>query len=579
MAAKEPCVACRSRGRDRAGNNFTNYGTGNGGFCFSCGYTILSDAERERKGLDEYIYDDEEVMTKELITPEEVEKLKEYTGVQGKMSRNIPDETYKAYAVRFKYSEETAEVVETFYPYTQDYKAAGYKIRMSPVKDFRSVGKIGKDSELFGQWKWKNGGGKYACLCSGELDALAAFTMLENYRKGRSSEFDAIPCVSSAIGESGAWKQVQAQYEWMNSYERIVVLPDMDDAGQKALKKLSEVIPKGKMFVVKLPLKDVGKMLDEGKEKQFIRAFYDAAPYSPDGILPSNGLTSKIIEGAMAPKVPLPPFMHKLQKMMAGGWPISTIMSLSSASGTGKSSIIEAMMLYWIFNSPYKVGIISLESDAGQLATKLLSSHIGTKIDLMETVEEKLEFLNLPDVQEKARNLWETDEGAPRFYLIEDRDGGIESIKEKIMQLIISCDVQVVLIDPYSDLCEGLTNEVQAELMRWLKGMVKSHKVSFGLVNHVRKSGNGQKANSTGAELHEEDIFGSSSIMKSCACNLLFMRDKESTDDVIRNTIRMKASKIRWTGNTGMAGEYYYDNNTSTLYDKDDWMQTQPATF
>ena len=35
----------------------------------------------------------------------------------------------------------------------------------------------------------------------------------------------------------------------------------------------------------------------------------------------------------------------------------------------------------------------------------------------------------------------------------------------------------------------------------------------------------------------------------------------------------MKASKIRWTGITGFAGEYYYDLPTHTLYDKEDYMK------
>lgn len=38
---------------------------------------------------------------------------------------------------------------------------------------------------------------------------------------------------------------------------------------------------------------------------------------------------SKIIEQAEVPKIPLPPFMHKLQDMMAGGIPLGVIVNLS----------------------------------------------------------------------------------------------------------------------------------------------------------------------------------------------------------------------------------------------------------
>ena len=108
--------------------------------------------------------------------------------------------------------------------------------------------------------------------------------------------------------------------------------------------------------------------------------------------------------------------------------------------------------------------------------------------------------------------------------------------------------------------------------MSWQKGMVKSHDCSFWNVCHTRKTSSGQKAGSTGADLHEEDLMGNSAIYKSAACNLMFSRNKEATDDVERNTTVMKATKIRWTGKTGIAGQYYYDNDSHTMWDLDDWL-------
>jgi hypothetical protein len=208
IIGKNPCPKCRSSGGDRAGDNFSYYGEGRGGFCFSCGYTLPSDEHIAARGLDDYEYNDCEIMTKELITEAEVEQLKSYTGVNGKGCRSISDEIYKAYACRFKYSEETNEVEEVFYPYTENFKAAGYKVRKLP-KEFYSVGKIGKDSDLFGQWRWKSAQGKYVLITAGEVDCLSAHMMLENYRKSKGSDYDPIPVVSSGIGESGSYKQIQ----------------------------------------------------------------------------------------------------------------------------------------------------------------------------------------------------------------------------------------------------------------------------------------------------------------------------------------------------------------------------------
>jgi hypothetical protein len=41
----------------------------------------------------------------------------------------------------------------------------------------------------------------------------------------------------------------------------------------------------------------------------------------------------------------------------------------------------------------------------------------------------------------------------------------------------------------------------------------------------------------------------------------------------------MKMSKCRWSGVTGMSGEYYYDNKVHMLYDKQDWMEENPSQF
>lgn len=553
-------------------DGFHWYGEGRGGHCWSCERSILSDEKKIELGIDKYEWDESEIMTKELITEEEIEVLRTYTGTKGQNSRGITDETYKSYACRFKYDEDTGEVCEVFYPYTQDYKAAGYKVRKTPEKDFYSVGKIGKQSELFGQWRWREHAAKYVLLCAGELDAMSAYQMLENYRKSRGSDFEAIPVVSSAIGESGSYKQVKEQYAWMNQAQRIIVCYDNDDAGREAIKKLVDVIPKGKMFVMKLSLKDANEYLAKGREKQFVSAFFAAPAYSPDGIVGSGSLGAAVRDAALTPKIPLPPFMHKVQKQMAGGIPLGVIVNLGSASGTGKSTFIDEMVYYWIFNSPHRVGVLSLESDGGQYGTKVLSRHVGRKIDLIEDLDEKMAFLDHPDTVRKEEELWKLSDGTDRWHIIDDRDGGVESIKDLIMELIVSCGCKVIIIDPLQDLMDGLSNEEQAVFQRWLKGTVKSHKVTFVNINHTRKTPNGGKQGSTGAELHEEDFQGSSTIFKSAACNLLFTRDKEAEDLVERNTTNMKMTKCRWTGHTGMSGAYYYDNATHKLHDKEDWL-------
>lgn len=578
---KTACPRCRRNGRDNAGNNLHVYGSGNGAYCWSCGFTLPSDEHMEKMGWNENEEEDYEVMTRERLTPEEQEEIKEYTGLKGKGYRGIRDDTSRWFGVRYEYDAETGEPVAQYFPTTIDGELVGYRIRRFP-KDFSGpVGAVGKECDMIGEFRFKSS--RRTCLIvGGETKLLNAYQMLKDDIQRRGKDYEPPAVVCSTLGESGAWKQVQSRYSFFDQFEKIIVCMDNDAAGIEAAEKIAKVLPKGRAYIMKMRYKDADDYVVDkqgnpvGKEREFIDDYWQAKVWTPDGIVGSGDVYSRVLEAAVAPKIPLPPFMHKLQKKMAGGIPLKTIINLGSASGTGKSTIVDECTYFWIFNSPYKPGIVTLESDVGQYGTKLISRHIGRKLDLIETVEEKLQILQSDEVRAKVQELNCKTSGEQRYFLIEDRDGGLDSMKSKIEELIIACGCQLIILDPLQDILDGMSNEEQAVFLKWMKGMVKSHDVTFINVNHVRKSQGGKQANSTGADLFEEDMQGSSSIFKSGACNLLFSRNKEAEDPIERNTTRMKASKIRWTGNTGIAGEYYYDNETHTMWDKDDWLAQHP---
>lgn len=579
VEGKTGCPRCIHKGNDKGNDNLHTYGIDSdgrhkGAHCFACGFTIPSEEYLEELGEDEEEdYDD----MGNTFNAKVLQDLKERTTTDSHNYRGISKEVSNFFNVR--YSIVDGEVDEVLYPTTKNFKLAGYKVRKHPKNFVTPYGEVGKDVDLFGQFRFKNSSGRYVLITCGEHDQLAAYQMLSEYQKSRGSTgYEPIPVVSPTIGESGAHKQIQQHYEWFNRFDKIIYCVDNDEAGYKALEKVAKVLPKHKLFVMNLSTcKDPNEALLKGKSKEFISRFYAATEYVPSGIVGSGSLMDRIKEAAVIPKIPLPPFMHKLQSLMAGGIPLKTILCLGSASGTGKSTYVDEMIYYWLFHSPHKVGILSMESDSAQYGTKLLSRHLQRKIDLIEDDSEKMAYLNNEEVEQKAAELFMDEGGGHRFHVIDDRDGSLESIKELIMQLVIECDVRVVIADPLQDVLDGLSNEEQATFMKWLKGLVKSHDVTFILVNHVRKSGAGSKANSTGADISEEDFAGSSTIFKSSACNLLFTRNKEHPDDFERNITTMKMTKCRWSGRTSpVAGKYYYDNDTHTLFDLYDYLDKHP---
>lgn len=420
--------------------------------------------------------------------------------------------------------------------------------------------------------------GKIAVV--GNCDQLSAYQMLREYQLSKSGGEDYAPIavVSPTIGEN-CKKQIQKQYDFLNQFERIVVGFDNDEAGRKATEDVIDVLPRGKVWIANWSYKDPNEYLVNGKSREFIRDFYAAKRNLSANILESNGIAEAMKEAAESKKIPLPPFMSKLEELLRGGLPASGIVNLGSASGIGKTSIINQILHHWFFNTDVRAGIVSMELDAGEYGLVLLSHHVKTKIDDM-TPEERIEFMSRPEVLEKQHDLLFRPDGDSRFLLMDDRDGSVEAIKEVVEEMVVAGDCKVIVLDPLQDILDGMNNEEQAVFLKWQKSLVKSHKVLFFNVNHIRKAGSGQESGSKGAFITEEDFAGSSTIFKSASVNILVSRNKYAEDEVERNTSIAYCSKNRKGGRTGPCGEWYYDHDTHTLYDKEYYFShVEPPQF
>ena len=561
---KERCPRCAENGNDKSGDNLVIYDDG-GKVCFrpGCGYTVLSDDYKAKYGGYELVGKpfDESVSA----------QIRNYT-TDPNGFRGLTRDTCTKFRVRHVFNDRN-EVVEQYYPATINYELSGYKVRKNP-KDFDAYGTTGKACDMFGQAIFRNSNSKTVIITGGELDAMSAYQMLYDYQRAKGNgEFEPVPVVSCTVGEGGTAKQIQAHYEWFSRFDKIILCLDNDDAGKRAAEECMMVLPKGKAYRLDMTLKDPNKYLEEGRGREFVAAYWAAKPIIPAGVIGSDDLYDRVIENATTECIPLPEFMEELAEMMGGEIPLGYIVNFASASGAGKTTIVNEMIYKWIFDSPHPIGVVSMELDAGQYGETMLSRHLGRKISLIPGKQAKLEYLQSEYVRNKARELFRKEDGSPRWHLVDDRDGGLETIQATVEQLVISCGCRVIILDPLQDLLDGLSNEEQAVFMRWQKRMVKSHKVTFINISHVRKNGAGQQANSTGAFLSEEDMSGSSTIFKSGGANVLFGRNKYAEDPVERNTITAVMSKCRWTGLTGPAGQWYYDNIKHTMMSKRKWVE------
>lgn len=569
------CPRCARNGRDRSRNNLKVYGDDNGAFCWSCNFTIPSAAHREAMGWTEQDeIEEEEVLTREKITAEENERIKAVTGNDGKGYRGIKTATNSFFGVRYQYDEESGEPVKQYVPTTTSGELSGYRTRVFP-KDFsHPIGQVGKECDMVFQFRFKTHTGTII-ICGGETKALNTYQMLYDNQASRGKlEYETNAVVCATLGESGAHKQVQAQYEFFSQFKKIIVCMDEDEAGQKANEALIKVLPKGRVWVMRMRYKDADDYVKAGKQQEFIQDFLKAKKYVPNGVTASTDIQDKMKEFLSKPRLSLPPYLHKLQKKLRGGLPVC-IFNVLSASGCGKSTHIDAMTLHWILKEDKKVGIIPMETCEGEYGVNLLSSFSEVKMNLFETVEERLAFIESEDSAVLQQKLFFDDEGNPRFYIL---DAEAETLQERVEYLIVSLECKIIVIDPIQDVFDMLGEDEQAKFMGWMKGWMKKG-ITFVNVNHSRKSIQGQKANSKGAELSEEDMMGSSTIFKSGGVNLILMRNKDAETEEERNTTIMKLSKARGVGDTGMVGKYYYEMAKHKLWDLDDWLTSNPSSF
>lgn len=538
-------------------------GKPSGGYCYVCEYsesgenkkTKTKNRAKEKENMTE--------KTKEKVSKEQTDELKAKTATKGSGYRGIRDDVLAAFGVRTEYNED-GEVKAVYYPMTEGGELVGWKPRIHPKTFGGSIGRTGNTCDLFGQFKFKTGG-KTCLIVGGEHDQLASYQMLKDYYKSKNWEFDPV-VVSPTVGETGCAKQIQAQYEFFSQFEKCIVGMDSDEAGQKAVEKIVKVLPKGRAFIAKWSLKDPNEMLEKGKNRQFISDFYDAKAYVPAGVMGSDSLYSHIVEQSHLEKVTLPPFLKTLEKMLGGGLILGHIYNIAAMTSIGKTALVNEIVYHMIFTSPHKIGVVSMELNSGQYGETLLSRHLQRKLSLLDQAE-KINILEDDYTKKKASELFVKEDGSPRFFLVDDRDGTVEQIQETIEQMVIASGVKIVVIDVLQDLIEGMSNEDQALFMKWCKSMIKSHNISFVLINHTRKKGNSDTEN---IQVSESDVMGSSVITKSASANILLARNKLAEDERERNTTYVTLAKSRITGITGPAGKIYYDNIKHTMSDYDD---------
>jgi twinkle protein len=191
----------------------------------------------------------------EVIVTRNVKPFKPMEDIQYK---SIPERGITRSTVE-KYNVAVHDNKHVYPYYDKEGNHVASKTRYVADKSFAFNGD-NKKATLFGQ-QLNLPGGKYITVCEGELDAMAAYQMT-------GSQW---AVVSIKNGASAALRDCKAQFDYLDSFESIVICFDSDEPGKKAAAEVAELFgTKAKVVKHVQGMKDACDYLMTGQQLSLI---------------------------------------------------------------------------------------------------------------------------------------------------------------------------------------------------------------------------------------------------------------------------------------------------------------------
>ena len=433
-----------------------------------------------------------------------------------------------------------------YFPYyDKDSVLVAAKVRPVDRKDFSAVGSW-KAATLFGQNLYPSGG-KYLTITEGEFDALAAFQMT-------GSKW---PVVSIRNGAASALKDCKANYEYINSFETIVVCFDGDEPGIKAAKEVAELFgSKCKIFKPMPDMKDACDWLSASKEAQFVDRWWRAEQFVPDGIVSGSTLWDLVAE-PMAPADCKYPWDGLNE--LTYGIRLGELVTITAGSGLGKSQVLRELVWHLIQNTQDNIGLMFLEESVRKTALSMMSLAANAPLHLPDAVVS----------DEERKNAFDATLGTGRLYLF-DHFGStsIENIVNRVRYLAKGMSCKYVFLDHLSIIISsqesGDERKALDEVMTKLRMLVQETNIALILVSHLKRPSD--KGHEEGAATSLAQLRGSASIAQLSDMVLGLERNGQAEDPIERNTTHVRVLKNRYAGITGPACHLLYNKETGRMF-------------
>jgi twinkle protein len=485
-------------------------------------------------------------------------------------NRGITEKTMRMYGYGTITKDGKKAEIASFY---RDGKIVSQHLR-GPNKTFRWVGDSTNPS-LWGQNLWKDGG-KRLIITEGEYDCMTVSQLFNNKWA----------VVSLPNGAAGAVKTVKDNLEFISSYKEVVLMFDMDEAGQEAAQAVAEFLPPNKCKIASLPHKDANECLMKNDSQSVITAVWEAQQYSPDEILHVS-----TIESAQEVAARVYPFPFEALNDFLIGQRSGELTLWSSGTGSGKSTIIRELIIDHL-NEGRSVGAIMLEESPQETMDDLISLLINKPVrairaqKMMNEMRTKLgqntvDISIIDDLTDEEYADARAQLNATSLYVYDHLgNNGLKNLCSRMEYMAVSLGVDVIVLDHITAAATGLMGSDYGgdyeggsserllidNIMKEFRALVSRTGVRIDVVSQLKKT---NKAYEEGDRITLQDLRGSGSLSSVPNTVIGLERDRQNPDPMVANTTTVRVLKNRLTGKAGVATCLYYDHKTGRLKELD----------
>lgn len=424
--------------------------------------------------------------------------------------------------------------------YYKGNELIGQKLRF-PDKTFAAIGKL---DVLYGEHLWRDGG-KMLVITEGEIDAMSVSQLQGNKWA----------VVSVPTGAKGAAKAIAKRLEWVEKFESVVFMFDMDEVGQEAAKECAAILTPSKAKIARLPLKDANEMLVAGRGKEVIDAIWSAKGWRPDGIVTLDDIYEKVMK-----PVPqgLPWWCETLTKLTHGRRE-GEIYTFGAGTGVGKTDFLTQQIEYDINVLKQPVAAFFLEQNPVETVKRIAGKFAGKRFHVPNetTVDELISAVDA------------IKEGGKLHLFDHFGAMGWEDIKAYIRYLAHGEGVKLFYLDHLTALAAADDRDEKDALeaiMSEMGSLVQELGIVLHLVSHLTTPDG--KPHEEGGRVTIRHFKGSRAIGFWSFFMFGLERDQQAEDPIQKQTTTFRVLKDRLTGQaTGEVIAFGYEATAGKLYE------------